>query len=95
MISKFLGNTKDSDYQSIVENMLDLLPSTWLSLTFEGSFLLAHVDCFLESLGDLSEENGDYFHQKMRAIEALHLERWDVTMMADYCWYLRRNFENG
>ncbi|GBN14150.1 hypothetical protein AVEN_229805-1 [Araneus ventricosus] len=55
-------------------------------------FLHSHIDCFPEDLGAYSEEQGERFHQDVRDIE--RQRRWDVRMLADYCWMLRRETED-
>ncbi|GBL84400.1 hypothetical protein AVEN_117167-1 [Araneus ventricosus] len=42
-----------------------------------------------------SEEQGERFHQDVRDIERRYQGRWDVNMLADYCWMLRRETEDG
>ena len=46
---------------------------------------------FPENLGDLSEEQGERFHQDIKTMEARYQGRWDAHMMADYCWNLMRD----
>lgn len=43
--------------------------------------LYSNLDKFPENLGDVSEEQGERFHQDIKQIG----RRWNVTMMADYC----------
>ncbi|GBL94378.1 hypothetical protein AVEN_7352-1 [Araneus ventricosus] len=42
-----------------------------------------------------SEEQGERFHKDVRDIERRHQERWDVNMLADYCWMLRPETEDS
>jgi hypothetical protein len=53
-------------------------------------FLHFHLDYFPENLGDLSEEQGERFHQDVKEMEISYQGRWDVSMMADYCWSIKR-----
>ncbi|GFY24534.1 uncharacterized protein TNCV_1015801 [Trichonephila clavipes] len=53
-------------------------------------FLLSHLDYFPESLGAVSEEQGERFHQDIKEMERRYQGRWNVNMMADYCWMLKR-----
>jgi hypothetical protein len=47
-------------------------------------FLYSHLDFFPETLGEVSDEQSEHFHQI--------LSQWNITimvsMMADYCWML-------
>lgn len=53
-------------------------------------FLDSHIDYFPENLGDFSEEQGERFHQDLKAMEFRYQGRWDVNMMADFCWSVKR-----
>ena len=39
----------------------------------------------------MSEEHGERFHQDIKSMETRYQGRWDVSMMADYCWCLKRD----
>jgi len=53
-------------------------------------FLDSHLDKFPENLGDFSEEQGERFHQDLKVMETRYQGRWDINMMADFCWTLQR-----
>ncbi|GFV84761.1 HTH_Tnp_Tc3_2 domain-containing protein [Trichonephila clavipes] len=53
-------------------------------------FLHSHLDYFPENLGAVSEEQGERFHQDIKEMERRYQGRWNVNMMADYCWMLKR-----
>ncbi|GFX46376.1 uncharacterized protein TNCV_238381 [Trichonephila clavipes] len=53
-------------------------------------FLHSHLDYFPENLGAVSEEQGERFHQDIKEMERRYQGRWNVSMMADYCWMLKR-----
>ena len=57
-------------------------------------FLHNHLEYFPEDLGALSEEQGERFHQDIKITEKICQCRWNVNMMADYCWCLMRDEEN-
>ncbi|GBN34858.1 hypothetical protein AVEN_254848-1 [Araneus ventricosus] len=42
-----------------------------------------------------SEKQGERFHQDVRNIERRYQGRWDIDLLADYCWMLRRETEDG
>ena len=48
------------------------------------------MDYFPENVGAYSEEMGERFHQDFKEKERHYQGRWDVRMMADYCWALKR-----
>lgn len=51
----------------------------------------AHLDIFPENLGDVSDEQGERFHQDIARIERMYQGRWDEARMSDYCWSLQRD----
>ena len=53
-------------------------------------FLDSHIDYFQMNLGDYSEEQGERFHQDILEMERRYQGKWDVNMLADYCWTLQR-----
>ena len=42
-------------------------------------------------MGDVSDEQGERFHQDIKVMEERYQGRWDIKMMADYCWNLKRD----
>ena len=60
-------------------------------MSIKVHYLHSHLDHFSKNLGDLSEEQGERFHQDIRVMEERYQGRWDATMLADYCWSLQRH----
>ena len=54
-------------------------------------YLHSHLDKFPENLVNISNEQGERFHQDLREMENRYQGRWDEVMMADYCWCLKRD----
>ena len=59
-------------------------------MSIKVHFLFNHLENFPDNLGDVSDEQGERFHQDMKVME----ERWGKTMMADYCLSLKRDDVN-
>jgi len=89
--TKFLGNNKDGNYKSIVENMVGNFKNLGCLMNLKLHFLDSHIDEFPQNLGDFSEEQGERFHQDMKEFERRWQGNWSVNMMADYCWMLKRD----
>jgi hypothetical protein len=70
--------------------MLENLQILGCNMSLKLHFLYFHLDYFPENLGDLSEEQGERFHQDVKEMEGRYLGRWDVSMMADYSWSIKR-----
>ena len=87
VVSNFLGNTKLPNYKELVKNLL----CAFQKLGCNIHFLHSHLDYFPENLGAMSEEQGECFHQDIKTMEKRYQGRWNVNMMADYCWCLMRD----
>ncbi|KAJ4444951.1 hypothetical protein ANN_06750 [Periplaneta americana] len=48
-------------------------------------------DFFPPSCGGFSDEHGERFHHNISVMEQRYQGRWNETMLADYCWSLRRD----
>jgi hypothetical protein len=91
VVKKFLGNIKDPLYKEIVRNMLDKFKLLGCNMSLKLHFLVSHLDYFPPNLGTVSEEQGERFHQDMKDVEQRYQRRWDVNMMANYCWSIARD----
>ena len=67
VVSKFLGNTKNSDYKTIVENMLACFETLRCRISLKVPFLHPHLDYFPQNLGDMSEDHSKRFHQDIKS----------------------------
>jgi hypothetical protein len=85
---KFLGNVKDPQFEEIVRTMLEKLRALGCKMSLKLHFLHNHLEYFPENLGTLSEDQGERFHQDIKEMERRYQGRWDVSMLADYCWSL-------
>ena len=64
-------------------------------MSIKVHFLHSHLDRFPENCGDVSDEQGEHFHQDIKEMEERYQGRWDITMMSDYCWSLKRDDEKN
>ena len=87
VVKKFLGNIKDPLYKEIVWNMLDKFKLLVCNMSLKLHFLASHLDYFPPNLGAVQ---GETFHQDLKDVERRYQGRWDVNMMADYCWSIAR-----
>ena len=95
VVSKFLGNAKDSDYKTVVENVLDCFEALGCRMSLKVYFLHAHLDYFPLNLGDMSEEHEECFHQDNKSVEIRYRGRWDVSIMAYNRWCLKRECKSN
>jgi hypothetical protein len=91
VVKNFLGNKKADSYTHSVEDMLFHFNRLGCNMSVKVNYLHKLLDSSPENLGDLSEEQGERFHQDIKTMEARYKGRWDAHMMADYCWNLMRD----
>lgn len=87
----FLGNEKSHDYAQRVDILLQSYKSLGCNMSLKMHFLHSHLDTFPANLGDISDEHGERFHQDISAMEKRYLGKWSPSMLADYCWTLKRD----
>ena len=54
-------------------------------MSIKVHYLHNHLDHFPKNLGDLSEEQGERFHQDIRVMEERYQGRWDATIIVGVC----------
>ena len=89
VVKGFLGNRKVENYKEIISNMLERFRTLGINMSIKVHFLHRHLDRFPENLGDVSDEQGERFHQDIKVMEERY--QGDIKMMADYCWNLKRD----
>ena len=87
----FLGNARDENYSTLVKNMIDSFGRLGCNMSIKLHFLADHLELFPPNCGDVSDEQGERFHQDLRVFEERYQGKWDETMMADYCWSIKRD----
>jgi hypothetical protein len=60
-------------------------------MSLKVHFLGSHLDFFPESLGAVSDEHGERFHQDIYNMEKRYQGKRSLSMLADYCWTLKRD----
>jgi hypothetical protein len=83
VVKNFLGNKKADSYTQLVEDKLFHFNRLGCNMSVKVHYLHSHLDRFPEDLGDLSEEQGERFHQGIKTMEARYQGRWDAHMVAD------------
>ena len=90
IVNNFLGNEKADDYREIVQNLIKNFQRLGCNMSVKLHYLDSHLDKFPENLGDVSDEQGERFHQDIKVMEERYQGKWDCHMMADYCWSIQR-----
>ena len=74
-----------------MEELLLSLQDLGCQMSIKVQYLHSHLSEFPANLGDVSEEQGERFHQDVKVMEERYQGRWNCNMMADYCWSLMRD----
>ena len=71
--------------------LLSILQDTGANMSIKLHFLYSHLHRFTENRGDLSDKQGERFHQPISEMEVRHQGRWNGAMLADCCWSIKRD----
>lgn len=91
VVTGILGNTKADNYKTLIATLLKNFHKLGCNMSIKVHFLHSHLDKFPDHLGDVSDEQGEKFHQDIKVMEERYQGRWDTNMMADYCWSITRD----
>ena len=91
VVHNFLGNKRADNYIELVEELLLSLQDLGCQMSIKLHYLHSHLGKFPANLGNVSEEQGERFHQDVKVMKERYQGQWDCNMMADYCWSLMRN----
>jgi hypothetical protein len=89
-IRSFLGNHTAENYHEIVSDLLTAYKAMGCNMSIKVHFLDSHLDFFPENLGFVSDEHGERFHQDISYMEKRYQCKWSLSVLADYCWILKR-----
>ena len=89
VVQNFLGNRRAANFEEIIQNMLDAYQHLGANMSIKVHFLHNHLDRFPAYCGDVSDEQGERFHQDFKEKETRYQGRWDARMMVDYCWSIK------
>jgi hypothetical protein len=84
--NSFLGNRKPENYHEIMSDLLMAYKAMRSNMSLKVHFLDSHLDFFPDNLGPASDEHEKRFHQDISNIEKRYLRKWNLSMLADYCW---------
>ena len=69
VVHKFLGNKRADNYIELVEELLLSLQDLGCQMSIKVHYLHSHLSEFPANLGDVSEEQGERFHQDVKVME--------------------------
>ncbi|KYQ53584.1 hypothetical protein ALC60_00111 [Trachymyrmex zeteki] len=95
VVKGFLGNNKASNYKELVHDMNNNFRNLGCNMSIKLHYLRSHLEWFPQNLGDVSEEQGERFHQDIKEMERRYQGKWSTSMLADYCWCLQRDLPHA
>lgn len=91
VIHGFLGNRRDENHVQLVTVLLQKYKQLRCNMSLKIHFLHSHLDFFPPSCGAVSDEHGERFHLDIAVMERRYQGRWNESMLAGYCWFVRRD----
>lgn len=93
--NQFLGNQRSSNYKDVVDEFLNAYHTMDCNMSIKIHYIHSHLDFFPSNLGQFSDEHGERFHQEMMKIEKRYEGKDKIHMLADYCWFLKRDVSSN
>jgi len=88
----FIGNHKAANHhQEVVQDLMTSYEPMGSNMSLKIHFLKSQLDFFPENLSEVSDEQGERFHQDILAMEKWYQGKWTSSMLAEYCWTLKRD----
>ena len=81
---------KSADYAQLVDNLIWRYETLGCRMSIKLHFLHSHLGYFPRNISIYSEEQSERFHQDICQMESRYQGRRNISMMADYCWSLKR-----
>ena len=88
------GQQKSKKYQERVQDLLTSHKAMGCNMSLKIHFLESHLDILPENLGEVSDEHGERFRQDIMTMEKQYQGKWTASMLAGYCWTLKRDVPN-
>ncbi|XP_076799446.1 uncharacterized protein LOC143444187 [Clavelina lepadiformis] len=80
------GNARAENYIEIVLKLVESYRELGCNMSIKMQFLHSHFANSPENLCAVSDVQGERFHQDLKVMEERYQGRWDLHMLADYCW---------
>ncbi|GBN04397.1 hypothetical protein AVEN_14740-1, partial [Araneus ventricosus] len=61
------------------------------NMSLKIHFFHSHLEFYPENLGSVSDEHGERFHQDISDMGARYRGKWNLKMLADCFWTLKRD----
>ena len=75
VVQSFLGDRRAANFEEVVQNILDSYQRLGANMSIKVHFLLNHLDRFPANCGNVSDEQGERFHQD--------IQKWKLDIKED------------
>ena len=82
VVHNFLGNKRADNFIELVEELLSL-QDLGCRISIKVHYFHSHLSEVPANLGDVSEEQGERFHQDVKVMEERYQGQWNCNMMED------------
>ncbi|GBL99085.1 hypothetical protein AVEN_227581-1 [Araneus ventricosus] len=90
----FLGNKQAEYYEDLVVDMVKCFHVIGCNKSLKLHVLDSHLNFFPQNLGAISDEHGERFHRYISMFEKRVSERWNRSILAEYCWSVIRDTQS-
>jgi len=87
----FPRNLKAANFRELVQDLKVSYEQLGYNMSLKMHFLFSHLDFFPLNCGAVSNERGERFHQEMSVMGHRYKGKWNVGMLGDYCWMMKRD----
>ena len=84
MIQSVVGDGKANNYGQLFDELIQNNKEMCVNMSIKMHFIHSHLKNFLENCGDVSNKQGERFHQDIKLMEEKYQGRWDKIMIAVY-----------
>ena len=91
---KILSQSPGRKLQGISGKLLKSLQDIGANMNIKVHFLHSHLDKFPDNCSNMSDEQGERFHQDIKTTEEHDRGRWDEQIMSDYYRSIKRDLNN-
>jgi len=86
-----LRKSQSSELSGCCPGTVDFIQSYGMQYDSENPLSGVALGFFPRNLGEVSDKHGERFCQVIMAMEKQYQGMWTSSMLADYCWTLKRD----
>ena len=88
---QLLGKHMQENYSDMVADLVKSYKAMGCNTSLKVQLVDSHLFLFAEDLEAVSNEHGERLHLCISTMERRYKGMWSPSVLADYCWTLRRD----